>query len=228
METKAIIAIAVVAALVVGGVTGAVIAITGGLGGNNGERTDVVTYYGNGGVDEQSGDTKMYSSSTDVVHCSFEYDGKMFLVWNTKADGTGDYYNVGDPVKMGVVLYAIWTGYKLILNDYNYLICGLVLSITDETRDMQAIGAGGDVPLNEKGTAQLSLTGWHYNNVSVGENTISGSVKSAFGAAYVTLTITTTGCNTGYPQLSVNDDHSKAMIDLSYGGNVTISMDMST
>ena len=37
--------------------------------------------------------------------------GKVFLEWNTKADGTGESYAVGDKMTIGgsdITLYAIW------------------------------------------------------------------------------------------------------------------------
>ena len=73
-----------------------------------------VTYYGNGGLTAEG-----KSSFEEYVVYSYGYyndgsaflrEGHVFTGWNTKADGTGDWYQVGTRVPSGAVvtLYAQW------------------------------------------------------------------------------------------------------------------------
>ena len=151
----------------------------------------------------------------------FENADKLFIVWNTKADGSGTNYEVGKPVTMGTVLYAQWTDHKMTMNDISYMIYGLQLYITDDARSFEQVGKS-ETPLSEKGLALLTLTGW--NSVELIGNTFHGNVDSMIGPMIVTLEIEATGMKTNYPVLDVNSDINVATIGLGYDGDVTLTM----
>ena len=64
--------------------------------------TYTVTYDANGGFGT------MEPTTNEIAECSFTYEGKDFVEWNTVADGTGISYAVGDAVTDNLNLYAIW------------------------------------------------------------------------------------------------------------------------
>ena len=70
-----------------------------------------VTYNANGGTGSVT-DTEKYAKGAEatVMSNSFTNDGKVFLSWNTKANGTGTTYYPNSTVKItgDVTLYAIW------------------------------------------------------------------------------------------------------------------------
>ena len=94
MNSK-IIAIAAVAVLLVVVIAGVAIVMTG----DDDDNFTGVIYNGNGGK--------------TVDRNPFYYDGHEFVKWNTKADGSGTSYSVGDsisyPDRGNVKLYAQWT-----------------------------------------------------------------------------------------------------------------------
>ena len=109
MDNKVLIGIIAVVAVVV--VVGAVVAV--GLGGNNddGDITEGVKYYPNGGTGSK--DHVSITSHTVMKNLWFTYEGKDFSSWNTKADGTGQTYMPDDNIdykpQTTVNLYAQWT-----------------------------------------------------------------------------------------------------------------------
>ena len=66
-----------------------------------------VRYSGAGGV---TSDNKDYYVSSDksVKECMFTYEGHTFKEWNSKKDGSGTTYTVGQTVPWGTRMYAIW------------------------------------------------------------------------------------------------------------------------
>lgn len=61
-----------------------------------------ITYDANGGTGT------MENSTNIVADNGFTYDGKDFVEWNTKSDGTGDGYDPGDVAASDLDLFAIW------------------------------------------------------------------------------------------------------------------------
>ena len=75
--------------------------------------TYTVTYKAGLGI----GGDVVDDNATTVADCSFTYEGKKFTGWNTKSDGTGTPYAVGDAVTEPLTLYAQWaTTYVITYN----------------------------------------------------------------------------------------------------------------
>lgn len=74
------------------------------------EKTYTVSYDANGGTGSVGSQQKPYTSDILLQDNSFTKYGKVFLKWNTKADGTGTSYNEGATYSRNenVTLYAIW------------------------------------------------------------------------------------------------------------------------
>ncbi len=76
-----------------------------------------VTFYGvtfdaNGGEGEMTPETNIPAGGSIMApDCEFTKEGYVFNGWNTKADGSGDTYEMFDdvPVNTDLVLYAMWT-----------------------------------------------------------------------------------------------------------------------
>jgi hypothetical protein len=99
MDKKIIITAIVAVALVI--VVAGVYGIT-----NNGHDSQDVTYNGNGGTYE--GENTFVVSNETVIPNVFTNSGYTFSEWNTKADGNGETYAVGEEISYGTVLYAQW------------------------------------------------------------------------------------------------------------------------
>jgi hypothetical protein len=56
-----------------------------------------------------------------VESCLYTKNGSAFSSWNTKADGTGVKYNVGDTVSLGTKLYAQWVDNVLHVASYTVI-----------------------------------------------------------------------------------------------------------
>jgi len=98
MDKKTIIVVVVAVAIVI---------VAAGLYGmSKSNETQSVTYNGNGGIYE--GETTFISSEQTVLPIMFINSGQSFSEWNTKADGSGETYAVGEDVSHSIVLYAQW------------------------------------------------------------------------------------------------------------------------
>lgn len=80
-----------------------------------------VTYNANGGTGSVT-DTEKYAKGAEatVMSNSFTNDGKVFLSWNTAADGSGTKFSAGDSARVdngSNDLYAQWE-----INQYNYTV----------------------------------------------------------------------------------------------------------
>jgi len=112
MDNK-VLAIIAVAVIAVAAVAGVIILMNGG------EHETGVTYDGNGGKTSDGETSKVYSNTT-AVECPFTNGNHQFSGWNTKADGTGTSYKVGNAVKEGMHLYAQWAPESYIMTiDYS-------------------------------------------------------------------------------------------------------------
>lgn len=101
MIVVAVVALAVVVA------AGVVIAMNGNSG--NDPVTEGVIYHGNGGTTE-NGDTVYGYTNKTVQSSQFSYKDHAFVSWNTREDGKGTVYKVGDPISYNpkIALYAQW------------------------------------------------------------------------------------------------------------------------
>ena len=136
--------IGVVAVVAVVAVAAAAIALGGDDKDDNVTITEGVLYYPNGGTGEKD---HYEFSSTTVIDGSrwFSYPDKVFINWNTKADGTGIVYLPGDSIDYGhktVKLYAQW-GEKTVYN------------VTSFTKNDPGIGM--KIELNGKTPSMLGM-----------------------------------------------------------------------
>ena len=103
MNSKIIIAIVAVAIVAVAGVV---------LFTMNNNSSDIpsngILYDGNGGK-LSNGETTYKSDTTHVDTCAFLRDGYHWVVWNTKADGTGTDYSENSIAPAKTRLYAQWS-----------------------------------------------------------------------------------------------------------------------
>lgn len=84
-----------------------------------------ITYHANGGVGSHIVAAKKATSHIikDSSEVNISREGHRFVKWNTKVDGTGTNYNVGESftVSQNVILYAQWekvnTDYEDVIND---------------------------------------------------------------------------------------------------------------
>ncbi len=98
MDSKTIIGIALVAIIVVAGIS---TVLTMGD-----DEVDGITYHGNGGT--YDGEESYVFNDTKVAHNLFSNGSFQFLEWNTSADGTGTSYQPNDVAEYNIDLYAIW------------------------------------------------------------------------------------------------------------------------
>ena len=84
----------------------------GSKGTDTGKGYKVISKRANGGKGAMTDPNSPYSKNDSVLvsKCGFTYQGKTFVSWNTKADGSGTTYVPGDKfyIKGDVTLYAIW------------------------------------------------------------------------------------------------------------------------
>lgn len=106
MDKKIVAILAVVVVVVIAG-----LAVAVSTNEDSNKVTEGVNYHGNGG--HLSNGKDVYGlTSHSVSENLFTNGGARFNSWNTKADGTGTTYNVGDHIDFAsgksVDLYAIW------------------------------------------------------------------------------------------------------------------------
>ena len=104
MNSKVVIAIVAVVIVAVAGI--AFFAMSSNNGGD--APSDGILYDGNGGK-LSDGKTTYTQHSTSVDTCSFQKDGYHWVVWNTKADGSGTDYNENSVAPAKTTLYAQWS-----------------------------------------------------------------------------------------------------------------------
>ncbi len=208
MNSKVAVEIAVGVALVI--VVGAVAVIVAGMGSN--QTKDYVVYDGNGGKDSE-GKTTVNSTMTEAMSNIFTNEGKVFIGWNTKADGTGTKIDVGENVTMGMTLYAQWSKYSLTIENIAYVLMGLSAYLTDDTHQMVKQSTF-QIPLSEKGVAVISFATW--DEVTV--NTVTGEFTGKVGIFNTSLKFNITGADD--IAYSVDTDGKVASISIAYSGNV--------
>ncbi|MBR6870792.1 MAG: hypothetical protein IKM91_04135 [Candidatus Methanomethylophilaceae archaeon] len=180
----------------------------------NTEDTDknFVTYYGNGGALGET--TSVKSLETTVKDCNFQNGSKAFLSWNTKADGTGKTYEVGDNVDLGTKLYAQWSANVLKVENPSYLLplAGLKLYYTDGSHNMEPAPLA--IPLSSSGTVKLFLGKWDEVSWDQSASRFTGKTTTGFS---LTQKVSVTG---GDATFSVEDGY--GLITIAYTGAVTV------
>ncbi len=83
---------------------------------NGGAPSDGILYDGNGGK-LSDGKTTYISHSTSVETCAFQKDGYHWIVWNTKADGSGTDYNENSVAPAKTTLYAQWSNANVLFGN---------------------------------------------------------------------------------------------------------------
>ncbi len=133
-KNKIIIISAVVVILAVAGIAAVVML--------SNSDSDNVTYDGNGGI-TSDGETSFSCSNTTVIQNLFSNNGCAFTEWNTKSDGTGTAYSVGEAISYGTTLYAQWSyvveSYSMSRSNCNYFS----FSIDDESLNMESLVSSG-------------------------------------------------------------------------------------
>ena len=144
--------------------------------------TFTISYNANGG-DGTMEDT--VGTAPQVAQCSFDppsESGKVFLKWNTAADGTGDDYHPGDVVEDDLELYAIWSlpvGGDIILTPSAHII-----TTTSKTKDAAKCGtgkAGGstDLLVKKSGISKIKvyIAAWSSDSPTVSVSVSSGTIS---------------------------------------------------
>jgi hypothetical protein len=101
MDNK-LIAILAVAIIAIAGIGVAAVMM------NQGDTQVGVIYDGNGGKTSTGETRAVYDNDVAMINM-FTNGDLVFKNYNTKADGTGTTYNVGDAVSRGMTLYAQWS-----------------------------------------------------------------------------------------------------------------------
>ena len=126
-----------------------------------------VTYNANGGTGSVT-DTEKYAKGAEatVMSNSFINDGKVFLSWNTQANGTGTTYYPNSTVKItgDVTLYAQWGDKASTVSVTYHSNFG-----TDQTKTVNGIANNGQITVADYSATGLSaregytFAGWKNN-----------------------------------------------------------------
>lgn len=121
--------------------------------------TYTVTYIANNGTDEAD---VVDPAASKIAACTFTAPANTeFGVWNTKADGTGDNYKVGDAVESDLELYAQW--YKSEYVTIYDLAAGI--GSAEVTADNAAVSEESLVMTNSAGRITLTpKAGYSFKN----------------------------------------------------------------
>lgn len=115
-----------------------------------------LTYYPNGAtgsvytIEDCKGEITLLSSSD--INLNYSYDGKKFLGWDTKADGSGTRYDAGDKITVSgdTSLYAQWCTYNESTSTYTISSleeCYAILNATENKTEIKTnitLGIGRD------------------------------------------------------------------------------------
>ena len=85
----------------------------------NGDSVFTVKYRPNGGDGDEIVKTYNMKSTAEVLNNPYNNTGYVFKGWNTKFDGSGDFYTVGSKIsnpKTNIILYAQWEKFKQLEN----------------------------------------------------------------------------------------------------------------
>ena len=214
MDNKIAGIIAVCAVVIVMG--GAILALS--LGGFEVSNDNDYVIYDGTGQKTTNGETSMKSTSTEVLGGNlFDATSKYFLIWNTKADGTGTNYVPSSEVKLGTKLYAIWGDHKLDASSLmvTAVFNGLQLGAYD---DISGTGTTRQITLpmglSNKGEVTIVISGWTTVE-KVGDYALSGTTP--YGSASLSMTVE------GATGSSLSVSGNNAYLKITYSGDVTVS-----
>lgn len=171
-------ALAVVAVIVVVVVALAAVVATSGDDDNEG-----VIYHGNGGVLSDGGDTYRSESNTVMTEL-FVLENKTLREWNTKADGTGTSYAVGDSITYdkSIDLYAQW-GWTLSYNGDFGVFSGLSYFMLDGTTPVKI--SKSSMALPDSGISSVLIEGG--SNWTLEDSTFVGTISGKTVRQAVTI-----------------------------------------
>ena len=173
---------------------------------NNGQ----VMYYGNGGL--YNGSESIGSATTEALPNMFTCTDKVFVGWNTKADGTGKWYDPGENVRIGMDLYAQWTKYKLTIQDITFILYGL--SFYKMVDGQMTKITTFEIPLDDSGHDTLYFGEWDQGTLAVIGIAIEGDVN---GTRHI--------CDFFFDPIgvcSMSADGKYVKMDLTYSDNITL------
>ncbi len=115
MDSKVTIAIVAVVVAIVA-IAGVAFFMMNNNDSGGGAPSDGILYDGNGGK-LSGGETTYIQHTTSVDTCAFVRDGYHWVVWNTKADGSGTDYSENSVAPAKTTLYAQWSNANTIYGD---------------------------------------------------------------------------------------------------------------
>lgn len=188
--------------------------------------TEGVNYHGNGGRLSDGNDVYGVTSHT-VSDNRFINEGANFNCWNTKADGTGTRYNVGDHIDYAsgksTDLYAIWDSSSIfrmtsVINYFSLYYEGQKLVITNDF----LLPSSGSMGIS----VQADETGGVFQIID--DHTIVYQIDDGTSIASYTLILNFTGTTQckfdiidGTPVVSIEFD---GTTDVTMGGNASKSV----
>ena len=103
--------------------------------GNETPGTFTISYNANGGSGAVQGGEHTDGEQIHIATNGFTYEGKVFLSWNTKPDGTGETFNPGQllVVTESLQLYAIWHDASVTLFTVTYNANGATGTMSNAT-----------------------------------------------------------------------------------------------
>jgi uncharacterized repeat protein (TIGR02543 family) len=148
-----------------------------------------ITYDKNGGEGTAPVDTLSYidgqSATLLGVGSMTPPAGKVFAGWNTKADGTGDFYSENETMLMNssLTMYAVWSSSYSIAYDANGASSGSVPS------DSSSYATGASATIASAGSLALTnkvFLGWNTSSTGAGTGYSEGQVIQV-GSSNLTL-----------------------------------------
>ena len=175
MEKKIAI-IAAIAAVVILIIAGIAVAMMMKHGSGD-DDSGYVVYYGNGKT-MSDGSTTLKTTDKEVKNADMFDDLSIyFLIWNTKADGTGTNYTPGQEVELGTKLYAVWAAHYMSIGNMMSSIdgLGLTMKLSDDISEDRPITAL--MALSNSGEFTIAISGW-YSLYWVNNNMVEGKTYS--------------------------------------------------
>ncbi|MBR2732017.1 MAG: InlB B-repeat-containing protein, partial [Clostridia bacterium] len=160
-----------------------------------------LTYDANGGINPPSSQTYTSAGSRTISTTKPTWTGHVFDSWNTKANGSGDSYQPGDPIMVDkeITLYAQWTtattNYTVTFNPNGGSVtptsascaAGSTVSLPTPTRSLTVTyNANGGSGAPTAQTAALTCKGW---GESAGATTVVGTCGGTYKPTTATKTL---------------------------------------